>query len=157
MLVGITATDLQSSSGAQGSATFSDPGGGAETGVSNGACFNVGAKIARRYRGGKPKVFIPGVQPAQLDNQQELTTAAQSAIEGGWTNFIKALVSTAYPSFAPTQAINISYYQGFKPVLNPLTGRYRNVPVLRAVPLVDVIELWSASPKLGSQRRRILI
>ncbi len=53
--------------------------------------------------------------------------------------------------------VNVSYYEGFKVVTDPLTGRSRNVSQLRPEgPAVDRITSFSINPKLGSQRRRNL-
>jgi hypothetical protein len=54
-----------------------------------------------------------------------------------------------------TTHVNVSYYQGFTVVTDPITGRARNVPKLRSGgPLVDVISSVTARPIVGTQRRR---
>ncbi|MGH9123011.1 MAG: hypothetical protein ACRDYC_13890, partial [Acidimicrobiales bacterium] len=55
---------------------------------------------------------------------------------------------------------SISYYKGFTSVLNPVTGRTRDVPKVRAgadlpVP-IDTVTALIVNPKPGSQRRRQL-
>lgn len=53
--------------------------------------------------------------------------------------------------------VNVSYYEGFEVVTDPVTGRSRNVPQLRpGGPVVDKITGFSINPKLGSQRLRNL-
>ncbi|MGO9750265.1 MAG: hypothetical protein ACLP8S_05560 [Solirubrobacteraceae bacterium] len=53
--------------------------------------------------------------------------------------------------------VNVSYYEGFQVVTDPLTGRSRNVSQLRSEgPVVDRITGFSINPKLGSQRGRNL-
>lgn len=154
-LTEVSATDMQTNSGAVGIWTGENKGTSPDISLSSGACFNVGAKIARRYRGGKPKVFLPGVPTAYLGTGNELTPGAISDITGAVIAFVGALSAKSFPSFTTTNAVNVSFYSGFTTVVNPTTGRSRNVPKLRSTPVVDVISTWACSPKLGSQRRRL--
>jgi hypothetical protein len=51
--------------------------------------------------------------------------------------------------------VNVSYYEGFTVVIDPITGRARNVPKLRSSgPLVDGVVGIVINPELGTQRRR---
>jgi hypothetical protein len=56
-----------------------------------------------------------------------------------------------------TDHVAVSYYQGFTSVQSPTTRRWKNVPNLRSVPIVNVISSYSAALKIGSQRRRIKV
>ena len=53
--------------------------------------------------------------------------------------------------------VNVSFFEGFTPVQNPITLRYRNVPKIRTVPLIDIISTITANPAPCFQRRRGLI
>ena len=154
-LVGVIVTDLSMPSGARGEAVVNLPGHNASPLLTNGACFNIAAKINRRYRGGKPKVFIPGVMASQVANGVTLDPVSQSGMTTSWNDFIAELGGKVLPTFTTGASVNISYYSGFTAVQNPLTKRWRNVPTLRGVPLVDPIDTWVCQSVLGSQRRRL--
>lgn len=154
-LVEVTATDLSSSSGSVGTWTGSDPGGTSGTIISSGACFCINHVINRRYRGGKPKTFVPGVLPVDLNGTNQISSGRQASLIGSWGDFVSGVLGTSGMSITMQNIVNVSFYEGFTTVLNPVTGRYRNVPKLRDVPLVDVIHSSAVAQKLGSQRRRL--
>lgn len=112
--------------------------------------------VARRFRGGHPRSYWGGVDPSQInaDGHWAPTYAAnfQTLMQLGVTN---TLAGVTFDTMTPVGQVNVSYFQGFKAVEYP-SGRYRNVPQLRAVPVVDPITSWSYNIKPASQRRRNL-
>jgi hypothetical protein len=115
----------------------------------------VSQHIARRYRGGKPRTYLAGAQRSGLASPQLWDPAYVTQIDAAWQTFLAAVIST-YGSLAIASIVNVSYFRGFTVVINPITGRARNVPTLRGAPVVDVITSHHVNPRPGSQRRRSL-
>lgn len=155
-LVQVACQDLSSSSGAIGFNNTTQNGGGAQTILTASAAAVVNHQIGRRYRGGKPRNYMPGVQPSQLNGSNELSTAAQAAFLSAWEAAIAHTLDIGGGGVTLQNIVNVSYFEGFTAVLNPVTGRTRDVPKLRlGGPQVDVINSSTVAIKLGSQRRRL--
>jgi hypothetical protein len=153
-LVAATVTDLSSDTGAVGSWTGSHAGSlspGDQLPAQIAACLN--HKISRRYRGGRPRIFLRCGTDHYLSGTNEWTDDFITDIDGAWHTFITALVATSGLSITLTDIVNVSYYQGFLAFEEP-SGRYRNIPQKRTTPKVDGITLTTCAKKLGTQRRR---
>ena len=150
----IVMTDLSSSTAARGE--WNGAIGGTDTNIglppSCVAVLNFG--ISRRYRGGKPKMFLPCGTTADLLQRNTWTPAFTSGLAGYWSNFNTQVCIFEADGTSIKQQVNVSWYSGFKTVTNPITGRTRNVPQLRGQPVVDRIDSWSVRSYVGAQRRR---
>jgi hypothetical protein len=146
--------DIGSSVGASGLVTVSYPGQLTGNMVSAGAAVVVNFLIARRYRGGKPKIYVPGGVAADLATPQTWTTAFQSSALGFWNSWVTDLIGEAWTGGGPFVHVNVSFYEGFVVDTNPITGRARNIAKPRTTPLVDPVLGYSVRPVIGSQRRR---
>lgn len=150
----VVAQDLSSTSGFGGTGTSTVTGTRTGTGNAAGASLNIRYNIIRRYRGGKPKMYChAGVTNDQADYSHwtgALVTAANTAA----TNFFAGVITHAWAGASSLQHVSVSWYHGFTVVTDPVTGRARNVPVLRGTPIVDVVTGYSTDAQIGSQRRR---
>lgn len=155
-LAEVEVTDLSSATGGQGSDTTLVNGTRAGNPPMIDSAVNLGFTIARRYRGGKPKTFLPfGIQSdVSTTVYSEWTTGFQSGVNSDWTNFDTAVLAISTGGTAVTQHVSVSYYEGFTAAQNPVTGRWRNIPKLRAAPVVDVITGHEANLEISQQRRR---
>lgn len=154
-LTEIVITDLSTDTSPQG--TWSGTHAGTRSGASNSAATSVlgNFAIARRYRGGKPRIYLPYLSDTDITNPQQWFAASITALNTAWTTFMGDIVS-ALPSGTTNEGqVNVSYYNGFTAVENPITHRYRNVPTLRETPVQDAIVSTSFSLRLASQRRRL--
>ena len=151
-LTEILATDLNSSSGASSSKTVSHAGTSANDPLSNNASLVILKKIARRYRGGHPKQFLMPQDETQLFDGDTWKASYVTNAGTAWLAFVNAC-SVVAGSMTVGGEVNVSYYHGFTVVTTP-SGRARNVPTLRPAPVIDPIIQYTASPKVGSQRRR---
>ena len=152
----VTITDLTSPTSAE--ATFSGPLVGSLTGgpLGAGSAVVLSEVVDRRYRGGHSRLYIPDLDSEILQTPQtfssdwvaNMQTVADSVFalynEGG-----------LWASAGATAMCQVSYFEGFTPVLYP-SGRYHNVPNLRAIPLVTPISGIVVNPVMASQRRRNL-
>lgn len=132
---------------------------GNQNGTESGALIpasvatNVEFGISRRYRGGKPRMFIPPPGQDKLQNGANWTaaflTSATTAVEG----FFTACEAISVGAVGTLQHVNLSYYQGFTNHTST-SGRERAVPTYRTTALVDKITGYFVKATVGSQRRR---
>lgn len=156
-LVKVVVTDIASTSGAIGIWTGSHAGTSGSGPTTASVCAVLNHQISRRYRGGKPRNYMPGVTVTQLTGLNEISSGAQTDIAAAWSGMVSDILAHSFSSFTLQNIISVSYYDGFTVVTNPITGRSRNVPTLRATPVQDVIHSTTCAQKLGSQRRRLRI
>lgn len=154
-LTGITMEDLSTTSGAFGEHIASQPGSRAMAAFGN-TCVLINAAITRRYRGGKPRVYVPWLGTADITDAQTWDSTELAAAQTAWNAVIADVIANSSGGTTLTESVNVSFYSGFTSVLNPITGRTKDVPKVRtgAIP-VDVISSWSCNPKIGTQRRRV--
>jgi hypothetical protein len=154
-LTGCQCTDLSSSSGGQGAYYH------VHNGVLTGAPLPADAamvasmKIGRRYRGGKPRTYFPLGDSTEVLDAQHWSSAFVGNIQTSLNTVAAAIPGMVSGGCNFTNLVNVSYYSGFTVVTSPTTGRARNVPKLRSVPLVDNVLGWTAENVIGSQRRRL--
>jgi hypothetical protein len=96
-------------------------------------------KIARRYKGGKPRIYLPMGVSAQLNNPVSWQSTYTSAVDSTWGAFVAGVIA-ATPNASVDQHVSVSYYNDKAP---------------RATPVVDNVLTHSTSPIPASQRRRM--
>lgn len=147
------------SSSAQTTGTFQTGYVGTRTGgmLPAMAAFLVNYKIARRYRGGKPRSYLPLGTVTDLADAQTWSTSALGA--GLWTPFNtkwNGQFTLTATGAVLTGQVNVSYHSGSTYVAVGTSGRTRRVATLRATPVVDTILSTAPATKLGSQRKRMV-
>jgi hypothetical protein len=151
----VDGVDLNSATGAE--ATLADHVTGTRVGdpLLPSAAAVVSYHISRRYRGGHPRGYWPfGVETdtdAGPDWQGAFVTDAQTAIDG----FFVDVLAGGWGGAGTLTHVNVSYYEGFTVVTDPVTGRARNRPDPRAAPLKDLITANIVRIRPGTQRRRL--
>lgn len=114
----------------------------------------VNFKVARRYRGGKPRVYIPTGYSAVLNNPQTWTSAFVTSYTTAFNTFVQNILNSM-GTWTPTPShVSVSYYKGGE-WLPDHNGNYHRVPTLRTTPQVDTVTARNPSSIIGSQRRRI--
>ncbi len=153
--LGCEATDLSSPSSAQAISPVTVAGGNGGSVLAQDICFVCAYQIGRRYRGGHPRGYWPfgtdndvGTEttwdPTSVDQWvSDLASTAAGIAAGGWSG-----------AGTITQ-VSVSYFHGFTVVTSPTTGRARNVPTLRAVPVQDAVVNYEGRLIYGNQRRRL--
>jgi hypothetical protein len=150
----VTAEDLSSPSAAVASGTISNAGSRAGGAIAPGTALMIQFLIARRYRGGKPKIFLPLGVTTDITAGGVWAGAFLTSAGTGWAAFETAIAAAGWTGAGTLQQVNVSYYQGFTVVTNPVTHRSRNVPTLRGAPVVDPVFSIGVEQGLASQRRR---
>lgn len=123
--------------------------------IGAGSAFLVSNPIARRYRGGKPRSYWPFGSGGVLLNANTWETGFASSVLSALDTFRSHTETVAGDGTSIINWCSVSYYAGFTSVLNPITGRTKDVPKVRtgSIP-VDVILEFVPSVKVASQRRR---
>lgn len=153
-LVEVESQDLSSSSGSTGLWSGSVAGTRSDVNIPASCVAGIDFGILRRYRGGKPKIFLPcGVQ-GDLQNAGTWNSTFLTAMASGWASFIAGVLAISGTGVTPVAHVNVSWYSGFTNVTNPVTGRTRAIARLRGTPQVDPIVSYLVRPRIGSQRRR---
>src|ERR1700746_2762063 len=147
-------TDLSVASGPQGTETSVIAGtrSGPVLPLSTAAVANYA--ISRRYRGGKPRSFVPFGIDTDLASNQVWGSSALSAFNGSWSGFLNGCIGVVGGGATVTHQVNVSYFSGFTNVPYGSPTKYRRVPTPRSSPLVDVISSSAISAHLGSQPPR---
>jgi hypothetical protein len=150
----VTVTDLSSDSGAVGTDTTAVDGTANGTLLPIATCADVVHTIQRRYRGGRPRQYLPLGTETNLQTNKTWTTAFVDAVDTAWHSFIGAISGVTEGTTLFVTLVNVSYFDGatWEPV--GTSGRTKRVPTPRATPLVDVVTSTATNPILGSQRRR---
>lgn len=155
-LTEVIVTDLTSPSSGVGIDSTSVT--GTKSGLANAGAVAllVNYKIARRYRGGKPRSYLPYFAAGDMDDQQTWTAATVASFLTAWNTYVGAIIAAAPGGATITGQVNVSYYEGFTSVQNPVTLRWRNVNTVRVAPVVDAVVGTSVNPRPATIRRRSL-
>jgi hypothetical protein len=152
---GLEAIDLSTPTSAQAAVT------GAVGGTMGGgilpasACVVMAGKVARRYRGGHPRLYLALGDDTVVDTTRLWDTAWLATVLTAWSGFITALEGAGWAGAGTLAPCNVSYYEGYHLVTYP-SLRSRDVPLLRVGgPVVDDITSWVTRVPIGSQRRRM--
>lgn len=151
----VEAVDLSSPTSAVATAT------GATAGALGGAILPadvamvISATVARRYRGGHPRSYLPVGDATKLNSDVLWDGAFVTAVHTAWIGFQTAVGGAGWAGAGTVAPVNVSYYFGYHNVLYP-SGRRVDVPSLRVGgPVVDLITAYVARARVGTQRRRI--
>lgn len=154
-LTSVVITDLSSPTAAIGEDTTVVTGGASAWMLTADSCFLESRPVARRYRGGHPRIYWPLGTTADALDPQKWTTGFVAAC-GGALNALGAAVRAGVWSGGGTlTSVSVSYYTGFT-VHTGTTGRARNVSTVRPVPLVDTLLSSHYQQGIASQRKRLL-
>lgn len=145
--------DIATDAGLSGQATTAHDGTRSGTDVATQVATNVEFDIARRYRGGKPRMFLPPGVTGDTADSAHWTSAFITAVNTGVAAFFAELEALDIGSMGTLQHVNLSYYKGFHNITNS-SGRERAAPLYRDTALHDNIEGYSCKTVMGSQRRR---
>lgn len=112
-------------------------------------------KIARRYRGGHPRFYLPGVPVANYatGSVNQWSSTFLNSLAAAFSAFIARAVLTPPAAVGTLIQVNVSYFSGFTNKTFP-SQRIRPVPTLRGAPIVDAVISYTVNPRIGSQRRR---
>jgi hypothetical protein len=145
--------DIATDSGLSGQWTGSHAGTKTGDSLAASAATNVEFGIARRYRGGKPRMFLPPSTSPDLNGVTSWSETYVGDVNTGVAAFFTAIAGLSVGAIGTLAHVNLSYYKGFTNVTNP-SGRERAVPTYRDSALLDTITGYSTKVIVGSQKRR---
>jgi hypothetical protein len=155
-LLSVVVTDLTTNTGYIGTHTGAATGAVATQSLPAGTCQEIQLVTARRYRGGKPKIYISGYPTADMSDEQDWTGTHINNVTADFAAYVTA--AKANVGAVTAQAlVAVSYFSGSHVVTNPVTGRARNVSNVRGAPIVDTVLGQKFNTRFASQRRRNLI
>jgi len=152
-LVEVDVLDIASYSGNSGQWTGNTPGTYSGSSLSANAATNVEFGIARRYRGGKPRMFLPPPTVGALGSPARWSSTFLTGAATAVPAFFAEVVALSVGAVGALAHVNLSYYQGFTNITNS-SGRERAVPKYRATALVDQVNGYATKGVVGSQKRR---
>lgn len=145
--------DITTLSGASGLWQGSKAGQVSGTALPDQCAINCEYKIARRYRGGKPRMYIPPATASQTSNLNNWSAAFVADINTQVAGFFAAIEALSIGSLGALSHVNLSYYSGFQNITNS-SGRERAVPKYRTAALLDTVTGYAGKALISSQRRR---
>lgn len=154
ILTRIEAIDLTTASANVGVATVDFPGTRVGQNQPNGVATLVNHHIQRRYRGGKPRTYLPPGANADLASVDTWTAAFITAANAAFASFIGDI--TLNGGLGVMQHVNVSFYEG-EHAYTTSGGKTKYAATVRTTPPpvpVDVVTSSSVNPTFGSQRRR---
>jgi hypothetical protein len=153
-LAEVDVLDIASNSGNFGTVAVSHAGSMTGGTLTSNAATNVEFDIARRYRGGKPRMFLPPPDDTSLTSQDKFTAGFIAAVNTAVEGFFSDIEALTVGSMGTLAHVNVSYYSGFTNVTNS-SGRTRAAPKYRTpTAKVDTITGYACKAVVGSQRRR---
>jgi hypothetical protein len=155
--LGTDVVDLTSPTSGTGSAATSVVGTRATTPMGASTAVLINYPISRRYRGGKPRSYLPWGTAEDLLTRNTWKGASVTDFDTGWTT-VQSAVQAGFPigSASFVEFVSVSYYGPPNRTVTGSTGRVRTLSTTRAVPLVDALGDLNVSSKVASQRRRNL-
>lgn len=152
-LTEVDVLDIATLAGASGSWVGSAAGLLSGTDLPYQVAQNIEYVIARRYRGGKPRMYLPPATESQLQDGAHWTSVYAGDMVTQMTAFISEITGLTIGSMGSLAHVNLSYYSGFTNITTS-SGRIRAAPKYRATALVDNITGYVGKVELSSQRRR---
>lgn len=152
-LTEIDVLDIATDSGLSGQWTGTVTGTNGSGPLSIQCAINVEFDIARRYRGGKPRFFLPTANNSEMDGLNRWTSGFVTTVNSDVAAFFTAVEALSVGSMGTLQHVNLSYYKGFTNIVNS-SGRERAVPTYRGTALHDNVTGYSCKQTIGSQKRR---
>lgn len=154
-LTGVSCVDLSSDTSPSGEYAFSSTGSRSGTELDAAASFVVGYEIARRFRGGHSRGYWRMGTDSDIASGQAWSPTPISDFHSGVSDTIGDIEGAGWSGAGSVVQVVVSYFSGFTVVINPVSGRARNIPKLRSSPVVDVVTELVPRTRIGSQRRRL--
>lgn len=146
VLNSVNVIDLNDVEGNQGSAVSGTAGTKAGDSLPANIAMCATKVIARRYRGGHPRMYLPAMVWADTLDQRNWKGSTVTAVQGSLNSFLSGINGSAPAGMGAVEMVNVSFWY------SPVKGQ---PPVLRAAPIVDKIMSFKVDSRIDSQRRRL--
>lgn len=152
-LTEVDVLDIATDSGLSGQWTGSHSGSAGGNNPPAQVTMNVELGISRRYRGGKPRIYLPGSDTSHANEYNQWSSGYLTTVQTAVAAFFSALEALSVGSMGTLAHVSLSYYKGFTNITNS-SGRERAVPTYRTSALVDAVTGYFPKAVFGSQKRR---
>ena len=117
--------------------------------------INVEYDIARRYRGGKPRMFLPPGVVGNTANSSQWSGTFISDVNAAVVAFIDEIEALSIGAMGTLAHVNLSYYSGYNTASPPWRGPgFKYPPLYRDAAKLDTVEGYACKAVIGSQKRR---
>ncbi len=156
VLTSVTCADLQNPGTVDGAVAVSTPGTRPGTPMTDGICVAVSFSPNRKYRGSRPKIFLPAGVQGDLASGQDWDSTLLGEVDTQWAAFTADIVSHS-PAGVTLQPQKYVNYDGppYTVVSNSGKTRSHSVPTKVDPPGVYAILTAIAGKKVASQRKRL--
>jgi hypothetical protein len=154
-LTEVDVLDIASDSGLSGQSTTPEAGTQGGTPLPAQVASNIEFNIARRYRGGKPRLFLPPPADTEVGTPSSFLDSFVTAVNAGFAAFIAACLGFSEGGTTLANHVNLSYYKGVDTTSPPWRGPgFKYPPKYRDTALSDIVSGYSMKSRMGSQKRR---
>lgn len=120
-----------------------------------GSAVLIGFEIKRKFRGGKPRVYLPFGVANDIVGAGGWDSTFVNSVTSSWSAFITAVLALTSGPTSLTAQVNVSYYRGYSSPVTLPSGRVKQHAAINpAGPIVDAILGFGVASQVGSQRRR---
>jgi hypothetical protein len=145
--------DIATDSGKFGTWSGSVAGSRSNAAVPINCAMGVEYTIGRRYRGGKPRIYLVAGDAADVAHPGQWSPGFVAEAQAAFPAFMTQVTGFAVGSIGSLTHVNLSYYKGFTNITTS-SGRERAVPKYRDTALHDPVTGYQAKTEVQSQRRR---
>lgn len=153
-LIATQILDLGSDTGVDVVVPVSHVGTAVANGVPAACCFIMSAHVAKRYRGGHSRVYIPGMYFPDLADVNTWSTTFQGTVSTAWTGIISDLQTSPPAGVGALSSVTVHQYSSNLADFGGIAPSTKKPPWPLANPVTYPVTGWSSNPQVGSQRRR---
>lgn len=147
--------DIATTSGFSGQQTGAQVGTRSGTPMSANDATNIEYGIERRYRGGKPRMYLPPLVEADLVTVQAWDPTTVNDVASSVAELFAYIAGLSIGSLGTLAHVNLSYYDGYNTNIPPWRGPgFKYPPKYRALAQLDTITGYFGKSLVSSQRRR---
>lgn len=154
-LTEVDVLDIATHMGFSGQADVSHAGTRSGSPMSANDAMNVEFGIAQRYRGGKPRIYLPPGVEGDLTDDAHWSGSFANGAATAFAALQTAIAALSIGSMGTLAHVNLSYYKGYNTATPPWRGPgFKYPPMYRDSALVLPITGYFGKTIVGSQRRR---
>jgi hypothetical protein len=156
-LTEVLAQDLSSDTAAVAQEAVSLTGTRAGADLPAGVAVLINFGIARRYRGGKPRVYVPYFTDSDVLTPQTWSATSVANLQAAFQAFIAEIVAAVWAGGGPMAQTSVSYYEGSEAITSGsgsyIRGKTKSLPKPGG-PVAYAVTNVLVSSVPSSQRRR---